>query len=68
MLYKGADIIRDVEWVIFDEVHYVNDLDVCPPFRVTRHTLHLYLYTYLYLYLDLYRSQCPLSAGWCGRR
>ena len=22
MLYKGADIIRDVEWVIFDEVPY----------------------------------------------
>ena len=28
MLYKGADLIRDVEWVIFDEVHYVNDLEV----------------------------------------
>jgi len=28
MLYKGADIIRDVEWVIFDEVHYINDLEV----------------------------------------
>ncbi|KAG8904178.1 hypothetical protein FRB99_002126 [Tulasnella sp. 403] len=27
MLYKGADIIRDVEFVIFDEVHYVNDLE-----------------------------------------
>eukprot|EP01104_Vermistella_antarctica_P013607 TRINITY_DN414_c0_g1_i2.p1 TRINITY_DN414_c0_g1~~TRINITY_DN414_c0_g1_i2.p1 ORF type:complete len:1361 (+),score=369.81 TRINITY_DN414_c0_g1_i2:324-4406(+) len=25
MLYKGADLIRDVEWVIFDEVHYIND-------------------------------------------
>ena len=25
MLYRGADMIRDVEWVIFDEVHYVND-------------------------------------------
>lgn len=28
MLYKGADLIRDVEFVIFDEVHYVNDLEV----------------------------------------
>lgn len=28
MLYKGADIIRDIEWVIFDEVHYVNDAEV----------------------------------------
>eukprot|EP00958_Prasinococcus_capsulatus_P010038 scaffold978_cov392-Prasinococcus_capsulatus_cf.AAC.1 len=27
MLYKGADLIRDVEWVVFDEVHYVNDLE-----------------------------------------
>ena len=25
MLYKGADLVRDVEWVIFDEVHYLND-------------------------------------------
>lgn len=27
MLYRGADLIRDVEYVIFDEVHYVNDLE-----------------------------------------
>ncbi|KAI8903183.1 NUC185 domain-containing protein [Gorgonomyces haynaldii] len=27
MLYRGADLIRDVEFVIFDEVHYVNDVD-----------------------------------------
>ncbi|KAJ5738893.1 hypothetical protein N7493_002048 [Penicillium malachiteum] len=25
MLYKGADLIRDVEYVIFDEVHYINN-------------------------------------------
>ncbi|CAG8511393.1 21781_t:CDS:10 [Gigaspora margarita] len=25
MLYRGADLIRDIEFVIFDEVHYVND-------------------------------------------
>jgi hypothetical protein len=28
MLYKGADLIRDVEFVIFDEVHYVSDAEV----------------------------------------
>ena len=28
MLYNGSDTIRDVEWVIFDEVHYVNDEEV----------------------------------------
>lgn len=27
MLYRGADVIRDVEFVIFDEVHYVNNQD-----------------------------------------
>jgi hypothetical protein len=25
MLYRGADLVRDIEWVIFDEVHYIND-------------------------------------------
>ena len=28
MLYHGSDIIRDVEWVVFDEVHYINDSEV----------------------------------------
>ena len=27
MLYRGADLIRDVEFIIFDEVHYVNDVE-----------------------------------------
>jgi len=27
MLFKGSDTIRDIEWVIFDEVHYVNDIE-----------------------------------------
>ncbi|XP_065647827.1 superkiller complex protein 2 isoform X2 [Hydra vulgaris] len=27
MLYNGSDVIRDVEWVIFDEIHYINDLE-----------------------------------------
>ncbi|EDO38196.1 predicted protein [Nematostella vectensis] len=27
MLYNGSDVIRDVEWVIFDEVHYINDAE-----------------------------------------
>lgn len=26
-LYNGADVIRDVEWVVFDEAHYINDAD-----------------------------------------
>jgi len=27
MLYNGSDVIRDVEWVIFDEIHYINDVE-----------------------------------------
>ena len=27
MLYAGSDIIRGVEWVVFDEAHYINDSD-----------------------------------------
>ncbi|KAI3389585.1 hypothetical protein SNEBB_009874 [Seison nebaliae] len=27
MLYNGAEIIRELEWVIFDEVHYINDFE-----------------------------------------
>lgn len=29
MLYNGSEIVRELEWVIFDEVHYVNDAEVC---------------------------------------
>ena len=28
MLYNGSEVIRDMEWVIFDEVHYINDSEV----------------------------------------
>uniref|UniRef100_A0A3Q3J8R8 SKI2 homolog, superkiller viralicidic activity 2-like n=1 Tax=Monopterus albus TaxID=43700 RepID=A0A3Q3J8R8_MONAL len=27
MLYNGSEVIRDLEWVIFDEVHYINDIE-----------------------------------------
>lgn len=36
MLYNGSDVIRDVEWVIFDEVHYINDSEV-----------RMYVYVYM---------------------
>lgn len=25
MLYNGSEVVRNLEWVIFDEVHYIND-------------------------------------------
>uniref|UniRef100_A0A0N5AB10 Helicase SKI2W n=1 Tax=Syphacia muris TaxID=451379 RepID=A0A0N5AB10_9BILA len=27
MLYNGSEAIRELEWVIFDEVHYINDIE-----------------------------------------
>lgn len=27
LLSQGADVIRDIEFVVFDEVHYVNDAE-----------------------------------------
>lgn len=35
MLYNGSDVVRDLEWVIFDEVHYVNDSEVAMYVRDT---------------------------------
>ena len=34
MLYNGSDVIRDLEWVIFDEVHYINDAEVGVSFHL----------------------------------
>ena len=25
MLYRGGDVIREVKWIVFDEVHYMRD-------------------------------------------
>ncbi|KAK6750611.1 hypothetical protein RB195_002533 [Necator americanus] len=27
MLYNGSEVIRDLEWVVFDEVHYINNAE-----------------------------------------
>jgi len=28
MLYNHSEVIRGLEWVIFDEVHYINNIEV----------------------------------------
>ena len=50
MLYKGADIIRDIEWVVFDEVHYVNDAEVCPCYQIldTKHCIVIHVMEYFF--------------------
>lgn len=32
MLYRGSEIMREVAWVIFDEIHYMRDKGQSPPF------------------------------------
>ncbi|EPB68369.1 hypothetical protein ANCCEY_12536 [Ancylostoma ceylanicum] len=27
MLYNGSEVVRDLEWVVFDEVHYINNAE-----------------------------------------
>ncbi|KAM0901092.1 hypothetical protein ACQ4PT_020225 [Festuca glaucescens] len=33
MLYRGSEVIKEVGWVIFDEIHYMKDLDENDQFR-----------------------------------
>ena len=42
MLYNGSEVIRDVEWVIFDEVHYINDSEV----YIHVHIILAYVYSH----------------------
>lgn len=37
MLYNGSDVIRDLEWVVFDEIHYLNNEEVCLCFFGDQH-------------------------------
>ena len=39
MLYNGSDVIRDLEWVIFDEIHYLNNEEV-PSFWFSLHEVN----------------------------
>ena len=54
MLYNGSEVIRDVEWVIFDEVHYINDTEVL---NICTYTLYNAALTIAML--------CPLLCIYC---
>lgn len=49
MLYRGSEVMREVGWVIFDEIHYMRDkVEVLilslftPVFSFSSHQQHLY--------------------------
>ena len=44
MLYCGSEVIRELEYVIFDEVHYINDSEVCSSSLLAKHSVSV-LYT-----------------------
>ena len=47
MLYNGSDVIRDLEWVVFDEVHYINDSEVTSGYS------HLHNHTHEHCHMTL---------------
>lgn len=57
MLYRGSEVIREVEWVIFDEVHYINDTEVAT-----------FTSCFLLIFLLFSRKRVYFSAVSSGRR
>lgn len=65
MLYNGSEVIRDLEWVIFDEVHYINDAEV------RDHIILLLLHEqpkYFFLLLLAFLLFPPAREALCGRK
>lgn len=64
MLYNGSEVIRDLEWVIFDEVHYINDAEVRE--LLSRTSFHSYRWRrcfYLSLFLRFSWSERSCVGG-----
>ena len=45
MLYNGSDVIRDLEWVVFDEIHYLNNQEVKLSIKRIKFELITYLHS-----------------------
>jgi hypothetical protein len=43
MLYRGADTVRDLEWVVFDEVHCKYQLSTLQYLNFTSVIAYMYL-------------------------
>ena len=77
MLYSGSEVIRDVEWVVFDEVHYINDTTVCEILDLLLSSSQASS-TLCVVIVDVAMSLCSvvlcmcvclsLSVVWCGKR
>ena len=49
MLYRGSEIMREVGWVVFDEIHYMRDKGMGLP-------LPIYDIMFVYVYKSLYNT------------
>ena len=55
----SADMIRDIEWVIFDEVHYVNNSERGVVWEETIIMLPEHIGLLLMTTLELLPGECP---------
>jgi len=61
MLYRGSEIMREVAWVIFDEIHYMRDVDRGV---VWEETIILLPYTVRYVFLSATIPNAMQFAEW----
>lgn len=74
MLYRGSEIMREVAWVIFDEIHYMRDAGVYiiqKAHTIDHLTLHSKVAFCVFQKPERLVSLLDLtfqSVAWCGRR
>ena len=61
MLYKGSEIIREVAWIVFDEIHYMRDKDRGV---VWEETIILLPHAVRYVFLSATIPNAVDFAGW----
>lgn len=66
MLYCASDVLRDLEFVIFDEVHYINNEDVRNVDFIKNGT-HMYFFN-LSIYKSSIKVPCTFREVMYGRK
>lgn len=64
MLYRGSEVMREVQWVVFDEVHYLRDKERGV---VWEETLILLPEKVHYVFLSATIPNAPEFAGWIAQ-
>lgn len=61
MLYRGSEVMREVAWVVFDEIHYMRDTGTFP--YVTLHLFQVCLFLFTMLILQVRMSFLVIERG-----